>query len=54
MATLDQVTAAVARYNTATHEKISKHFARRLQKNVKTTTYKLDMKCFARKTKLKA
>ena len=31
MAALDSVTATVARYNIATHEKFSKNFARRLK-----------------------
>lgn len=42
MAALDSVTATVARYTIAKHEKISKNFARRLTK--KNTTYKLHMK----------
>jgi hypothetical protein len=53
MAALDSVAATVALYTIATHEKISKHFKRRLQKK-KHTIYKLDMKFVARETKLKA
>jgi len=35
MAALESVTATVARYNIATHEKISKNFARSLKKKKK-------------------
>jgi len=50
MTALDSVTATVALYTIATHEKIGKNFARRSQKN---TTYKLDMKFVARQTEVK-
>jgi hypothetical protein len=51
MVALDSVTATVALHTIAIHEKISKNVASILPKN---TTYKLDMKFVAWKTKLKA